>query len=101
MRVFDGTQPQNEHSPPTRRSSTIATERPPSAARPAAFSPGGPAPITTTSKVSAMLPPPFPCSASATPTIRGAPRAATARGASPLRPPLPRERYGLLQDALV
>src|SRR5437879_2524112 len=44
--------PQNEHSPPTRRSSTMATDSPPSAQRPAAFSPGGPAPITITSNAS-------------------------------------------------
>ncbi len=47
--AFDGMQAQNEHSPPTFRSSTIATRRPPSASRPAATSPPGPAPITTTS----------------------------------------------------
>jgi hypothetical protein len=48
---FDGMQAQNEHSPPTRRSSTTATASPPSPSRPAATSPAGPAPITTTSKV--------------------------------------------------
>src|SRR5687767_14210826 len=32
----------------------MATRRPPSAHRPAAFSPGGPAPITMTSKLSLM-----------------------------------------------
>src|SRR3954451_14477883 len=42
---------QNEHSPPTKWSSTIATSRPCSARRPAATSPAGPAPITTTSKL--------------------------------------------------
>ena len=42
---------QNEHSPPTSRSSTIATFSPCSASRPAATSPAGPAPITTTSKL--------------------------------------------------
>ena len=46
---FDGMQAQKEHSPPTLRSSTIATSRPASASRPAATSPPGPAPITTTS----------------------------------------------------
>src|SRR4051794_16777554 len=44
-------QAQNEHSPPTSRSSTMATFRPPFASRPAATSPAGPAPITTTSKL--------------------------------------------------
>src|SRR3954449_9689045 len=42
---------QYEHSPPTSRSSTIATSSPCSASRPAATSPAGPAPITTTSKL--------------------------------------------------
>src|SRR3954447_2501750 len=42
---------QNEHSPPTSRSSTIATLCPLSASRPAATSPAGPAPTTTTSKL--------------------------------------------------
>ena len=42
---------QNEHSPPTSRSSTIATFSPFSASRPAATSPAGPAPTTTTSKL--------------------------------------------------
>src|SRR5829696_4861176 len=49
--AFDGMHAQNEHSPPTSRSSTIATSSPCSASRPAATSPAGPAPITTTSKV--------------------------------------------------
>ena len=49
--AFEGMHAQNEHSPPTRRSSTTATFRPPSASRPAATSPAGPAPITTTSKL--------------------------------------------------
>ena len=49
--ALDGMQAQNEHSPPTLRSSTIATSRPASASRPAATSPPGPAPITTTSKL--------------------------------------------------
>ncbi len=44
-----GIQPQYEHSPPTSSRSTMATERPASAQRPAAFSPAGPAPITITS----------------------------------------------------
>jgi hypothetical protein len=48
-RPFDGMHAQNEHSPPTFRSSTIATLRPAPASRPAATSPPGPAPITTTS----------------------------------------------------
>ena len=47
--AFDGMQAQKEHSPPTLRSSTIATSSPASASRPAATSPPGPAPITTTS----------------------------------------------------
>ena len=47
--AFEGMQAQNEHSPPTLRSSTIATSRPPWASRPAATSPPGPAPSTTTS----------------------------------------------------
>ena len=50
-RAFDGMHAQNEHSPPTLRSSTIATSSPASASRPAATSPPGPAPITTTSKL--------------------------------------------------
>ena len=50
--AFEGMQAQNEHSPPTRRSSTIATFSPSPASRPAATSPAGPAPITTTSKLS-------------------------------------------------
>src|SRR3954452_14853286 len=44
-------QAQYEHSPPTRRSSTIATFSPCWASRPAATSPPGPAPTTTTSKL--------------------------------------------------
>jgi hypothetical protein len=44
--------PQYEHSPPTSSRSTIATDRPQSAHRPAAVSPAGPAPMTMTSKVS-------------------------------------------------
>src|SRR5437016_605204 len=56
--VLLGMQPQYEHSPPTRRCSTRATDRPPSAQRPAAFSPAGPAPITMTSYVSAIAPSP-------------------------------------------
>ena len=54
--ALDGMHAQNEHSPPTSRSSTIATFSPPSASRPAATSPAGPAPITTTSKVSIPRP---------------------------------------------
>ena len=46
---------QYEHSPPTLRSSTIATASPASASRPAATSPPGPAPITTTSNVAMPL----------------------------------------------
>ena len=49
--AFEGMHAQNEHSPPTSRSSTIATLSPCSARRPAATSPAGPAPMTTTSKV--------------------------------------------------
>ena len=49
--AFEGMHAQNEHSPPTSRSSTIATLSPCSASRPAATSPAGPAPITTTSKL--------------------------------------------------
>src|ERR1700746_2710105 len=41
--------PQYEHSPPTSSRSTMATVRPPSARRPAACSPAGPAPTITTS----------------------------------------------------
>src|SRR5713101_10072292 len=55
INVLEGMHPKNEHSPPTSRSSTIATDRPPSAHRPAAFSPGGPAPITITSNSSPMV----------------------------------------------
>ncbi len=42
--AFEGMHAQKEHSPPTLRSSTIATSRPPWASRPAATSPPGPAP---------------------------------------------------------
>src|SRR3954469_7836885 len=42
---------QYAHSPPTSRSSTIATSRPCLARRAAATSPAAPAPITTTSKL--------------------------------------------------
>src|SRR6516225_4236395 len=49
MSVLEGMQPQYEHSPPTSSRSTRATVRPPSARRPAACSPAGPAPTTTTS----------------------------------------------------
>ena len=49
--ALDGMHAQNEHSPPTSRSSTIATFSPCSASRPAATSPAGPAPTTTTSKL--------------------------------------------------
>src|SRR5437762_13044424 len=52
--VFDGMQPKNVHSPPANRSSTMAAVNPLSTARPAAFSPGGPDPITTTSNSSAI-----------------------------------------------
>jgi hypothetical protein len=38
-----------EHSPPTRSASTIATVSPPATMRSATFSPTGPAPRTTTS----------------------------------------------------
>ena len=54
--AFDGMHAQNEHSPPTSRSSTIATVEPGSASRPAATSPAGPAPITTTSNVRKLTP---------------------------------------------
>ena len=48
--AFEGMQASYEHSPPTRWLSTSATRLPPrSARRPAAISPAGPAPITTTS----------------------------------------------------
>ena len=50
---------QNEHSPPTSRSSTIATSSPCLGEPPAATSPAGPAPITTTSKLR-MRPAPYP-----------------------------------------
>ena len=50
-RAFDGMHAQYEHSPPTSRSSTIATFSPFSASRPATTSPAGPAPSTTTSKL--------------------------------------------------
>ena len=50
--------PQQEHSPPASSRSTIATRRPPSVRRPAACSPAGPAPITSTSYVSATVTPP-------------------------------------------
>src|SRR5439155_8573327 len=46
-----GMHAQYEHSPPTSSRSTSATRRPPSPHRPAAFSPAGPAPTTTTSYV--------------------------------------------------
>ena len=49
--AFEGMHAQNEHSPPTSRSSTIATSSPSSASLPAATSPAGPAPITITSNV--------------------------------------------------
>ena len=49
--AFEGMHAQKEHSPPTRRSSTIATFIPCSASLPAATSPAGPAPTTTTSKL--------------------------------------------------
>ena len=49
QRPFDGMHAKKEHSPPTSRSSTIATETPFSPSRPAITSPGAPAPITTTS----------------------------------------------------
>src|SRR5947207_10892167 len=52
--VFDGMQPKNVHSPPANRSSTMAAVNPLSTARPAAFSPGGPDPITITSNSSAI-----------------------------------------------
>src|SRR4051812_2217601 len=44
--------PHYEHSPPTSSGSTMATDNPKSAHRRAAVSPAGPAPMTTTSKVS-------------------------------------------------
>src|ERR671918_1166992 len=50
--VFDGMQPQYEHSPPTSSRSTSATESPPAAQRSTATSPAGPPPTTMTSKVS-------------------------------------------------
>ena len=53
--AFDGMQAQNEHSPPTSRSSTRATSKPASPSRPAATSPAGPAPITITSKVRSAM----------------------------------------------
>ena len=53
MSVLDGMHPQYEHSPPTSSLYTMATRRPASASRLAACSPAGPAPITSTSYVSA------------------------------------------------
>ena len=50
-RALDGMHAQCAHSPPTSRSSTSATVRPWSASRPAACSPDGPPPTTTTSKI--------------------------------------------------
>src|ERR671919_1646354 len=47
--IFDGTQPQYGHSPPTNWRSTPTTSRPASASRPATSSPPGPIPITTAS----------------------------------------------------
>ena len=58
--AFEGMQAKKEHSPPTSRSSTTATESPASPRRPATTSPGAPAPITTTSSSrSSTLRPPF------------------------------------------
>ena len=54
--ALDGMHAQNEHSPPTSRSSTIATSSPSPASRPAATSPAGPAPMTTTSNVRKITP---------------------------------------------
>ena len=48
-RALLGMQAQYEHSPPTSSCSTSTADRPPRWARSAAFSPGGPPPITTTS----------------------------------------------------
>ena len=53
---LDGMHAQYEHSPPISRSSTIATLKPASPSRPAATSPAGPAPTTTTSKLRITLP---------------------------------------------
>ena len=53
MSVLEGMHPQYEHSPPTSSRSTMATRRPAVGQRPAACSPAGPAPITSTSYVSA------------------------------------------------
>ena len=50
--ILEGTQPQYGHSPPTSSPSTPRTERPASARRPAASSPPGPRPTTTTSAAS-------------------------------------------------
>ena len=47
--IFDGTQPQYGHSPPTSLASTPATRRPAWASCPAVYSPPGPRPMTTTS----------------------------------------------------
>ena len=47
--IFEGTHPQYGHSPPTSRLSTPATASPASARVPAACSPPGPMPMTTTS----------------------------------------------------
>src|SRR5262245_15132745 len=47
-------QAQYEHSPPTSSRSTMAAVRPPWTARSATFSPTGPAPMITTSKVSVI-----------------------------------------------
>src|SRR6516165_3752313 len=58
MSVLLGMHPQYEHSPPISSRSIMATRRPPLARRPAACSPAGPAPITSTSYVSATVTPP-------------------------------------------
>ena len=53
--AFDGMHAKKEHSPPTSRSSTIATSTPASPSLPAITSPGAPAPITTTSNARSLI----------------------------------------------
>ena len=57
-RALLGMHAQYEHSPPTSSDSTITAVSPPRTARPATFSPVGPAPITITSYTSAVMRPP-------------------------------------------
>src|SRR5260221_3363614 len=71
--IFEGTQPQYGHSPPTSLSSTPATTRPASASWPAAYSPPGPMPMTTTSTSCSLTGPPGAgaCSRAAKPRHQG------------------------------